>query len=113
MGLKVCLRVCRRVSSPDMGMVVAVTDMAAGVVMGSGRMSPRVSAAGAAVMAGRVMPVSVMGGIAVMVMAGMAVVAVMGMGEAGRVPVVAVSDRLAVAGLFFLRCSGMQGGVSG
>lgn len=97
MGLKVCLRVCRRVSSPDMGMVVAVTDMAAG----------------AAVMAGRVMPVSVMGGIAVMVMAGMAVVAVMGMGEAGRVPVVAVSDRLAVAGLFFLRCSGMQGGVSG
>ena len=64
-----CLRVCRRVSSPDMGMVVAVTDMA--------------------------------------------VVAVMGMGEAGRVPVVAVSDRLAVAGLFFLRWSGMQGGVSG
>ena len=87
----------RRVSSPVMGMVVAVTDMAAGVVTGPGRMSPRVSAAGAAVMAGRVMPV----------------VAVMGMGEAGRVPVVVVSDRLAVAGLFFLRCSGMQGGVSG
>ena len=95
--MKVCLRVCRTVSSPDMGMVVAVTGMAAGVVTGPGRMSPRVSVAGAAVMAGRVM----------------AVVAVMGMGEAGRVPVVAVSDRLAVAGLFFLRCSGMQGGVSG
>ena len=44
-----------------------------------------------------------------MVMAGMAVVAVMGTGEAGRVPVVAVSDRLAVAGLFFFALFGYAG----